>query len=61
MANVLDVEVAEIDAWVADQATLPENIETRLQIVGGARIEEIQAFLYLIKEAGISRGKPTDG
>ena len=61
MANVLDVEVEEIDAWVADPATLPANIETRLQIIGAGRIGEIQAFLYLMKEAGISREKPTNG
>jgi hypothetical protein len=61
MANALDVEVDEIDGWVADPATLPANIETRLEIIGEARMEEIQAFLYLMNEAGISREKPTNG
>jgi len=58
MAEVLDVEVADIDAWLADPATLPANIETRLQVIGAGRVEEIQAFLYLVKEAGVSRDMP---
>ena len=61
MANVLEVDEAQIDAWVTDPATLPADIEATLQVIGEERIGEIQAFLYLVKEAGVSREKGTDG
>lgn len=60
LVNVLEVEEAQIDAWEADPATLPDDIEEQLRLIGEERIGEIQAFLYLMKETGMSRVKSGD-
>ena len=61
MANVLEVDLEQIEGWVGDPSTLPAKIEVLLELAGEERIGEIQTFLYLLKEAGISREKPSNG
>jgi hypothetical protein len=61
MANVMEFDETQIDAWVADPATLPHGIETKLRVIGEERTGEIQAFLDLMKETGVNREHNIDG
>jgi hypothetical protein len=61
MASVLGVDGVQIDDWISDPASLPPEIEAKLEKVGMDRIEEIQAFLFLLSQAGVSKERPDGG
>ena len=56
LANFLEVTENQIIAWVADPASMPTDLEARIEKIGRTRIEEISFMLGQMANTGLDRG-----
>jgi len=55
LANSLEVTEDQIIAWLEDPASIPTDLEARVERIGRTRIEEISFLLGQMANTGLDR------
>jgi len=60
LANELNVNLEDVEAWVVDPSAIPANIEVGITQIGQIRIQEIQFMLQHMGETRLDRSIPDE-